>query len=90
MTPEEFDRRLESQRGLCAVCKTNTAVHVDHDEDRPDKKVRGILCFDCNASLGKFRHDPTLLREAANYVEWHKNNDGDESLRSQPSPSLSC
>ncbi len=54
------------------------ALHVDHRHVPNDKKqsamstrnrIRGLLCWRCNASLQKFRDDPKLMRKAADYVE---------------------
>ena len=53
-------------------------LHVDHRHVKNDKKqnprdtrkrVRGLLCWRCNASLQKFKDDPVLMRKAANFVE---------------------
>lgn len=44
---------LESQGGRCAICLAapkDTRLHVDHNHRTG--KVRGLLCFQCNALLG--------------------------------------
>jgi hypothetical protein len=46
------------------------SLHVDHDH--VTGAVRALLCFDCNAGVGKFRDDPTLLRTAGRYVLEHR------------------
>jgi hypothetical protein len=55
------------QDGVCAICRTGKAVHIDHDHRTG--RVRGILCFNCNRALGKLGDDPELLRRALNYLE---------------------
>lgn len=53
-------------------------LHVDHRHVKNDKRqnprntrtrIRGLLCWRCNASLQKFKDDPVLMRKAADYVE---------------------
>ena len=61
---------LAEQDGLCAICRTAAAVHVDHDHETG--AVRSLLCFNCNGGLGQFRDDPVVLRAAADYVEEHR------------------
>ena len=61
---------LEAQGGLCAVCRTAPAAHVDHDHGTGE--VRELLCFNCNGGLDQFKDDPAVLRAAADYVERHR------------------
>jgi Recombination endonuclease VII len=70
ITAAEADYLLEAQGGLCAVCRTAPASHVDHDH--ATGAVRELLCFNCNGGLGQFRDDPVVLRAAADYVERHR------------------
>nr|WP_078884185.1 endonuclease domain-containing protein [Streptomyces sp. NRRL S-340] len=41
--------------------------HVDHCHGTG--RVRGVLCFSCNAALGQFKDRPDVMRRAAAYVE---------------------
>ena len=70
ITAEEADEMLIAQGGLCAICRTALAAHVDHDHDTGE--VRELLCFNCNGGLGQFKDDPEVLRAAAHYVERHR------------------
>ena len=55
------------QGGVCALCGTGKPEHVDHDHRT--KRIRGILCFNCNRGLGKFGDDVGLMSRAADYLE---------------------
>jgi len=70
LTPDKYDRILESQGGVCALCECpptpGISLHVDHDHGTGE--IRGLLCVRCNNALGLFREDPDLLRRAARYV----------------------
>ncbi|MGY1679847.1 endonuclease VII domain-containing protein [Geodermatophilus sp. SYSU D01176] len=70
ITAEEADVMFEAQGGLCAICRTAPAAHVDHDHDTGE--VRELLCFNCNGGLGQFKDDPEVLRAAAHYVDRHR------------------
>jgi hypothetical protein len=67
LTREELDALVEVQAGLCAICETNSAVHVDHDP--LSGNVRGVLCFTCNVALGQLKDDVALFRKAIDYLE---------------------
>lgn len=79
ITLETYERMMEAQSGLCAICdqppstrRTPSAgrpgrLYVDHDE----YGVRGLLCMSCNTALGHFRDDPMLLLRAAKYLYFY-------------------
>jgi Recombination endonuclease VII len=66
---EDVQRMLEEQNGLCAVCERQPAEHVDHCHET--KKVRGLLCFNCNGALGRFEDDVEILQRAVDYLVAH-------------------
>lgn len=69
LTVEQVDEMAEKG---CAICKTtdwpgrHKRPTVDHDHVTGE--VRGILCAECNAALGKFHDDPVLLQAALDYL----------------------
>jgi hypothetical protein len=67
MSVEDLDAMLDWQHGVCAICQTAPAAHVDHDHE--SGSVRGLLCFRCNAALGQLGDDPLVVRRAARYLE---------------------
>ena len=81
LTPKQYDRMLEEQGGVCAVChqpetrrrpwSNNEEINplaVDHDHETG--QVRALLCSHCNTSLGKLNEDPARIRALAEYAEW--------------------
>lgn len=74
ITLEEYETILEKQNGVCAICKGSEgerAMPLDHNHSTLTN--RGILCHWCNKGLGQFFDNPTLLREAADYIDrWNK------------------
>ncbi len=70
ITPDQYDALLELQRGRCAICERPSPdgrrLHIDHDHKT--KRVRGLLCHDCNRGLGIFKDSPSLLRMALVYL----------------------
>jgi hypothetical protein len=65
----EFNRLVEEQKGLCAICEElpgKRGLHADHCH--VNGGVRGLLCFRCNAALGLFRNNPRLLVNAIDYL----------------------
>lgn len=61
---------LALQDSCCAICERTLAVETAHlDHDHRSGRIRGVLCFDCNSALGKFRDDPKILNSAIRYLE---------------------
>lgn len=76
ITEEDFDIILISQKGLCAICSTDTPTGkwkrfaVDHCHHTG--QVRGLLCNECNRGIGLLKDNAELLRKAAEYLDYHK------------------
>ncbi|MBE8475404.1 endonuclease VII domain-containing protein [Streptomyces justiciae] len=67
ITEAERDQLIASQGGVCCICLAAVPEHVDHCHKTG--RVRGVLCFSCNAALGQFKDRPDAIRRAAAYVE---------------------
>lgn len=77
ITIEDFDAMLSKQDGTCAICDgrnsdsaRNRRMTVDHDHETG--KVRGLLCFTCNTSIGKLGDTYEALQKAADYLKGNK------------------
>lgn len=75
LTPVDYNRMFVQQSGRCAICgipqfELKYRLHVDHDHDT--KRIRGLLCGNCNVGMGHFRHDINLLLKAGIYLEQSK------------------
>ena len=49
ITLEDFNQMLLEQEGLCAICRTQSKLNVDHDHETG--RVRGLLCKRCNLAM---------------------------------------
>ena len=76
-----FQETLEAQGGVCATCRTDKPTYrgwvVDHDHSccpgsvSCGNCVRGLLCNNCNLSLGLLKDNTTTLKSLINYLEEH-------------------
>lgn len=71
ITPEEYDRMLENQKGLCGICEKHSSnfsrrLAVDHCHHTG--AVRGLLCASCNSGLGKLQDSVDYLESAIIYL----------------------
>mgnify|MGYP006332005079 FL=1 len=69
LTQEQYDDLQKSTNG-CEICGTKQyTLSIDHDH--VTKKVRGLLCPNCNRALGLFYDSVESLKKAINYLERH-------------------
>lgn len=73
----DFDLLLKKQKGLCAICgNAETARHqngklrslaVDHCHSTG--VIRGLLCTNCNTSIGGLKDNYTIISNALDYLK---------------------
>lgn len=77
---EEYDKLLEAQNNLCAIClgpqkgnhRWGTSLYLTVDHCHKTGKIRGLLCTDCNHALGRFKENISILKNAIRYLEAQK------------------
>lgn len=78
ITMDEYNVRLASQNGVCAICgngETRTfrgmtrVLSIDHDHET--NIIRGLLCCNCNAMIGYAKDDISVLESAIAYLKSH-------------------
>lgn len=78
ITEEQYNSMLESQGGVCKICKSppaNRRLSIDHDHSccvgpkTCGNCIRALLCNPCNTILGLAGDEPDRLRAAAKYLE---------------------
>jgi hypothetical protein len=68
ITPADYRVMLEKQGCQCAICGAiGDNLHVDHCHKT--KKVRGLLCKNCNTALGLFRDNKESIMSAITYLQ---------------------
>ena len=69
---EEYDILEEKQQGRCAICREAPSdprgyrLHVDHCHNTGE--IRGLLCSNCNAGIGRFQDSIERLENAIKYL----------------------
>src|SRR5271169_2700029 len=71
LNPGEYERILEFQGRVCAICKRppkdGKHLHVDHSHKTG--VTRGLICWHDNRALGGFRDSLERLENAAEYIK---------------------
>lgn len=91
-TPEEIRALVIAQNGRCAICgntglgtmngrtknsplaNETSGLVIDHDHRA--RKVRAMLCGNCNTMLGHAKEQSGILRKAAEYLDYHNKKEG--------------
>lgn len=72
---------LESQNGVCAICKkpessfdakTGGIKRLAIDHCHVTKRIRELLCFRCNTTIGRLEDSIELFTAMRTYLEKHK------------------
>lgn len=82
MTLEDYNKLLDSQNGVCAICMQGESVKSHHNDNLKrlavdhshgsHNKIRGLLCSRCNLILGLMKEDSNLFKKMIEYLEIHK------------------
>lgn len=59
--------QFKKYKNMCAICFSTSNLVGDHDHKTG--APRGILCRNCNLSIGNAKDNPERLRRAALYLE---------------------
>jgi hypothetical protein len=69
---DEYTKILISQNYSCFIChkhQDECQYGLDVDHNHSTGKVRGLLCGNCNKSLGLFKDNINYLKNAIKYLE---------------------
>ena len=81
ITQKEYKELLDFQNDVCAICgKPESTIYkgkikrlsVDHNHNLPKshpKYIRGLLCDNCNHSLGLLGDNIDILKKMIDYLE---------------------
>lgn len=88
ITLSEYNSKLSEQNGVCACCanpetrlKNDGSVRMlSVDHDHRTGAVRGLLCCACNVGIGSLQDDPKVLRKAADYLDFWREQQKDKTV----------
>lgn len=74
LTMEQYSELLEKQDNRCAICKVTDPGKSDWriDHCHTTKKVRGLLCHNCNVSLGLMGDNIPNIQSMLEYLTNHQ------------------
>ena len=72
LSPDEYKKKLESQGGVCAICKNECTRALAVDHNHITGQVRGLLCNKCNRGIGYLSDSIDLLQASIDYLNEYK------------------
>lgn len=81
VTREWYEQRLASQNFVCAVCeqpersfdpRVGSVKNLAIDHCHTTGKIRDLLCWRCNGTIGKVEESTELLGKMIDYLNKHK------------------
>lgn len=77
LTIDEYDKKLQEQCGVCAICGKKETVknqygirRLNVDHNHITNKNRGLLCNKCNQALGLLNIDKEGIKLLLNAVDY--------------------
>ena len=74
-TKEAYEETFAIQKGACAICEctlnSSRYTRLAGDHCHASGRLRGLLCTNCNTSLGLMKDSPKRLLAAAAYLQRH-------------------
>lgn len=80
LTRNQYEEKLKNQNYVCAICKqpetafdgrTNTLRRLAVDHNHKTGKIRGLLCWRCNGTIGRINEDLNLVKSIEEYLIKH-------------------
>ena len=71
ITIADYNRMFADQLGCCKICSRHQSTlnkRLDVDHDHKTKRVRGLLCNNCNRGLGHLKDSISNLQTAIAYL----------------------
>lgn len=76
ITLVDYEAMLSQQQGACAICggpqQGKPGKFLDVDHNHTTGQIRGLLCRQCNRTLGLVKEDTDLLLRMVNYLNEDK------------------
>ena len=76
ITIEQFNEMSKNQDNRCGICNNLFTVgkpfnpNIDHNH--VTNKIRGLLCGQCNRSIGLLRDNPVIIKNAIKWITERK------------------
>jgi hypothetical protein len=80
----DYELMVADQGGVCRICKTKPEKRLCVDHCHKKKKVRRLLCSQCNSMIGFGRDDPAILDEGAAYLREFSGDEGERAAAATP------
>jgi hypothetical protein len=71
LSGEDYNKIYNNQSGRCLGCGRHRSEFKNNlcvDHDHKTGKIRGLLCDDCNLSLGRLQDSVETLRKLIEYL----------------------
>jgi len=81
LTRQDYNAKLEAQNYVCAICeeqetrldnKSNSLLRLSVDHCHATGKLRDLLCWRCNTTIGRVEESIELLGKMIDYLNKHK------------------